>query len=75
MRTPGDEVAGLDLWMVGKMDNRGGPRMVFRHGELTVSGLNVWPASTWQSYCGRAGWVPVCEACKAWGGLEVVIMN
>ena len=38
----------------------------------------VWFAShpdTWEMECGRAGWTPICRACKTWRACRVVMMN
>ena len=33
------------------------------------------PSDTWEMECGRAGWTPVCRACRTWRACRIVIMN
>jgi hypothetical protein len=38
----------------------------------------IWFSSspwTWQHLCGRAGWTPICRACKSWRACRVEEMN
>ena len=30
---------------------------------------------TWEMECGRAGWTPICRACRTWRACRVVVMN